>query len=193
VNRPLHVLGISGSLRQRSYNRGLLRAASEVAPAGMEIELFDLHGIPIYDGDVEASGDPEPVLDLKLAIDRADAVLIATPEYNHGIPGGLKNAIDWASRPPRYSVFDRKPVAIMGASTGINGTALAQEQLREALAFPGAQTLPSPGVLVTKARDKFDADGNLHDEETRESVAELLEALAEWTDRVRAVSTSIAA
>jgi chromate reductase len=190
MERPLHVLGLSGSLREQSYNRGLLRAAQEVAPPGMEIEVFDLHGIPVYDGDVERLGDPEPVKALKLAIDRADAVLIATPEYNYGIPGGLKNAIDWASRPPRYSVLDGKPVAVMGASTGIGGTANAQAQLRQALAFPGAQTMPEPEVLVSKARDKFDAEGNLVDEQTRESVRELLDALVEWSARVRTVSAA---
>ena len=192
MNRPLHVLGISGSLRKRSYNRGLLRAAREVAPPGIEIHLYDLHGIPIYDGDVEAQGDPPEVVRFKRAIDRADAVLIATPEYNHGVPGGLKNAIDWASRPPRYSVLDGKPVALMGASTGIGGTARAQEQLREALAFPGAQTLAEPEVLVSKAREKFDVEGNLVDARARDSVRELLEALAAWTGRVRAVGAAAA-
>jgi chromate reductase len=193
MNRPLHVLGISGSLRRGSYNRGLLRAAQEVAPPGMEIELYDLHGIPLYDGDVEALGDPHRVRDFKLAIDRADAVLIATPEYNHGIPGGLKNAIDWASRPPRYSVLDGKPVAVMGATTGIGGTARAQQHLREALAWPGAQTMPQPELLVSEAREKFELEGNLVEPETRESVRELLEALAEWTDRVRRVVAAAAA
>jgi chromate reductase, NAD(P)H dehydrogenase (quinone) len=190
MESPLHVLGLSGSLREQSYNRGLLRAAQEVAPPGMEIEVFDLHGIPVYDGDVERLGDPGPVKALKLAIDRADAVLIATPEYNYGIPGGLKNAIDWASRPPRYSVLDGKPVAVMGASTGIGGTANAQAQLRQTLMYPGAQTMPEPEVLVSKARDRFDAEGNLVDEETRESVHKLLDALVEWSARVRSVAAA---
>jgi chromate reductase len=156
----------------------------------MEIGLFDLHAIPPYDGDVEAAGDPEPVDRLKAAIRGADALLIATPEYNYGIPGVLKNAIDWASRPPRESVLDAKPVAIMGASTGIGGTAEAQAQLRRALMFPGAQTLPQPEVLVSRARGKFEADMGLTDEETRIAIANLLEALVAWTARVEVVAAA---
>jgi len=132
------VLGIPGSLRQASYNRALLEAAQEVAPAGMEILIFDLGDIPAYNGDVEAAGDPKPVVAWKEAIRSADGLLIATPEYNHGTSGLLKNAIDWASRPARQSVLDAKPVALMGASTGLGGTARAQADVRDTLAFPGA-------------------------------------------------------
>jgi chromate reductase, NAD(P)H dehydrogenase (quinone) len=121
----MDVLGICGSLRRDSYNRALLVAAQVVAPPGMQIDILDLHGIPAYDADVEATGDPEGVHRLKAAIRGADALLIATPEYNYGIPGALKNAIDWASQPKRRSVLDAKPVAIMGATTGIGGTAEA--------------------------------------------------------------------
>src|SRR5438105_1890059 len=110
------VLGIAGSLRRASYNRGLIRAAREVAPQGMEISAFDLLPVPLYNGDVEAEGDPEPVRDLKERIRAADALLIAAPEYNYSIPGVLKNAIDWASRPPSDSALRHKPIALMGAS-----------------------------------------------------------------------------
>ena len=118
----MQVLGIAGSLRSASYNRALLRAARELAPAGAEIVDFDLRELPFYDGDVEAAGDPEAVAAFKDAIRAADALLIATPEYNHGLPGVLKNAIDWASRPALASPLAGKPVAIMGASTGRGGT-----------------------------------------------------------------------
>ena len=181
----MQLLGISGSLRSGSFNTALLRAAQELAPADMKIEIVRLHDIPPYDGDVEAAGDPEPVRALKQAIADADALLIATPEYNRGIPGVLKNAIDWASRPPRHSVLDAKPVALVGASTGIGGTANAQEQLRQALAFPGAQTMPDPHVLVGRARDKFDEGGTLTDETTRRELHQLLVALADWRARVQ--------
>jgi chromate reductase len=171
------VLGISGSLRAGSYNRALLRAARDLAPAGMEIVDFDLRELPFYDGDVEAAGDPEPVTAFKEAIRSADAVLIATPEYNRGIPGVLKNAIDWASRPPLGSPLAGKPVAIMGASTGLGGTARAQEQLRAALEFSRANVLAQPELLVPEAYLSFGADGRLTDDRVRSGIAELLAEL----------------
>ena len=137
-NRTLHVLGFAGSLRQGSYNRALLRAAKELAPEGMVIDIFDLTPIPLYNADVEAKGDPEAVAAFKAAIRRADALLIACPEYNHGVPGVLKNAIDWASRPPRSAALDRKPLALMGASPGMTGSARGQSQLRQAFVSPTA-------------------------------------------------------
>jgi chromate reductase len=174
----MYLLGIAGSLREGSYNRGLLRAARELAPEGVELEEHDLRGLPFYDGDLEAAGDPAPVTELKEAIQRADALLIATPEYNRGVPGGLKNAIDWASRPALASPLAGKHVAIMGASTGLGGTARAQQQLRDALEFPGAIILQRPEVLVPEAFMRFDEHGELVDEETRREIAELLESLA---------------
>ncbi len=171
------VLGIAGSLREGSYNRGLLRAARELAPEGVELEEYDLRGLPFYDGDLEAAGDPGSVTELKDAIRRADALVIATPEYNRGLPGGLKNAIDWASRPPLASPLAGKHVAIMGASTGRGGTARAQQQLRDALEFPRAIVHAEPQVLVPEAFMRFDERGELVDEETREKIAELLAVL----------------
>ena len=173
------ILAISGSLRERSYNRALLRAARELAPAGVEIEEFDLSPIPFYDGDVEAAGDPEPVASLRAAVAEADALLLATPEYNRGTSGALKNAIDWLSRPALASVLRWKPVAIMGASSGRGGTRRAQEQVREALLFPGAVVLEAPEVLVHLAWERFDADGELVDEQVKDDVQALLHALAE--------------
>jgi chromate reductase len=180
------VLGIAGSLRRGSYNRGLLLAARELAPPGMEIELFERLGeIPLFSQDVEAEGDPEPVAALKEAIRAADALLIATPEYNYGVPGVLKNAVDWASRPPRGSPLGGKPAAVMGASPGMAGTARAQLQLRQAFLFTGTHVLPAPEVLVAHARDKFDAAGTLVDEPTRAFVRQMLERLAPWARHMR--------
>ncbi|MDQ2909572.1 MAG: NAD(P)H-dependent oxidoreductase [Actinomycetota bacterium] len=173
----MRLLGIAGSLREGSYNRGLLRAAAELAPEGVELEEHDLRELPFYDGDLEAAGDPMPVTELKEAIGRADALLIATPEYNRGLPGRLKNAIDWASRPALASPLAGKPVAIMGASTSRGGTARAQQQLRDALEFPRALVLEKPQVLVPEAFMRFDADGRLVDEQTRQEITELLETL----------------
>jgi len=181
----LKVLGIAGSLRAGSFNRSLLRAAQELAPAGMTITAFDLAAIPLYNGDVEAQGDPEPVTALKSAIRQADALLIATPEYNFGVPGVLKNAIDWASRPPRDSVLKGKPAAIMGATPGMGGTARAQMQLRQAFVFTQTLAMLSPEVLVARAHEKFDASGGLTDEKTRQLVGHFLQALAEWTLRLK--------
>jgi chromate reductase len=177
------VLGIAGSLRSGSYNRALIRAARELAPEGVEIVELDLRELPFYDGDVEAAGDPGAVTAFKEAIRSADAILIATPEYNHGIPGVLKNAVDWASRPALASPLAGKPVAIMGASTGRGGTRRAQRRLREALAFPRADVL-EPQVLVPEAYMRFDEEGELVDEETRAAISSLLEALVAVTDDV---------
>ena len=180
----LDVLGIAGSLRAGSFNRSLLRAAQELAPAGMQITAFDLAPIPLYNADVEAKGDPEPVAALKSAISRADALLIVTPEYNFGMPGVLKIAIDWASRPPRSSVLMGKPAAIMGATPGMGGTGRAQLQLRQAFLFTQTLAVLAPEVLVARAGEKFDASGRLTDEPTRKFVAQLLQALAGWTARL---------
>jgi len=174
----MRVLGISGSLRADSFNSGLLRAAADVLPPGAELEVFDgLKAIPPYDADDDLGPGPEPVRALREAISEADALLIATPEYNRGVPGGLKNAVDWASRPPLGSPLAGKPVALMGASTGRGGTALAQQQLRQALEFPRAVVLDEPQVLVPEAYLHFDDHGNLVDESIRAEVAELLDTL----------------
>jgi chromate reductase, NAD(P)H dehydrogenase (quinone) len=173
----VRILGIAGSLREGSYNRALLRTAGELLPEGVELEEFDVRSLPFYDGDVEAAGEPEPVVALKDAVRGADALLIATPEYNRGIPGVLKNAIDWASRPPLASPLAGKPVAIMGASTGRGGTARAQEQLRAALEYSRANVLEQPEVLVPEAFMRFDERGEVVDEGIRAELAELLDTL----------------
>lgn len=177
------ILGIPGSLRRASYNRALLRAAQQAAPDGVDIEVFDLLPIPPYNADVEAEGDPAPVSELKERIRVADALLIATPEYNYSVPGVLKNAIDWASRPPRDSPLYHKPVALMGASPGGFGTVRSQLALRQIFLFTKSDVLLEPELHVSAAGDKFDADGNLTDGRTRENVAALVAALVEWTRR----------
>ncbi len=180
----IRVVAIAGSLRQASYNRGLLRAAVGVTPTGMVMEIFDLAAIPMYNQDVEDAGEPLPVVAFKRAIREADALLVATPEYNHGVPGVLKNAIDWASRPRATSPLKDRPVAIMGASPGRGSTARAQAQLRETFVFAGACVMPQPEVLVGSAASLFDEDGDLTDDRIRASIAELVEALRAWTIRL---------
>jgi chromate reductase len=172
------ILGFAGSLRSRSYNRALLRVAAEEAPEGMSIETFDLADIPLYNQDVEDQGDPGPVAEFKEAISRCEGVLISTPEYQHGMSGVLKNALDWASRPAGGSVMKGKPVAIMGASPSPIGTARSHLQLRHTLNYLQADMVFRPEVLVAQAREKFDEEGRFTDETGRRSMAELLEALA---------------
>jgi len=177
-------LGFAGSLRRASYNRGLIRAAADLAPTGITIEVFDLADLPLYNQDVEEAGEPAAVLAFKEAIGRADALLVATPEYNHGVPGVLKNALDWASRPRISSPLRDKAVGVMGASPGRGSTARAQAQLRDAFVFTGACVMPLPELLVGGASQYFDGDGNLTDPDVRGSVVELVTALGAWTTRI---------
>jgi chromate reductase len=182
---PLKVLGVAGSLRRASFNRALLRAAQDQAPEGLVIEIFDLAAVPLYNGDVEAEGDPEGVAAFKQAIRDADAVLLVTPEYNHGVPGVMKNAIDWASRPPQSAPLAHKPVGIIGASPGMTGSARGQSQLRQAFEFTNSYCMPQPELLVFRAHEKFDAEGNLTDETTSAYLRRYLEAFMEWVHRLR--------
>lgn len=183
MSDPIHVLAISGSLRKSSFNSALVRAAIELAPAGMTIEVADIRHVPNYDEDVRVQAYPAPVQKLREQIEKADALLIATPEYNFSIPGLLKNAIDWASRPPHG--FGGKPLAIMGASGGNLGTARAQYHLRQVAVFLDMHPVNKPEVFVGRAMEKIDEQGNLHDEATRKMIAQLLESLATWTRKLR--------
>lgn len=180
VTQTLSVLGISGSLRKRSYNTGLLRAARSLSPDGMEISIFDIAPIPLFNADKLAQGEPVSVLEFKARIAAADALLIATPEYNHSIPGVLKNALDWASRPRNLSPFRGKPVALVGAG-GSSGTIYAQQHLHTIAEALGMQVLPAPSLLIARAWEKFDPAGNLSDEHTRQELAGVLAGLAAWT------------
>lgn len=178
----MNVLGIAGSLRQASFNRGLLRAARELAPPGMSIAPFDLLDLPLYNGDDEAAPPPRAA-ELRARIRAADAVLIATPEYNYSISGVLKNAIDWGSQPLGANAWDGKPAAIMGAAVSSVGTARAQLHLRQSLTALNMYVLNGPELLVGRAGEKFDAAGNLIDATTRTRLRDLLEAFAAWTRR----------
>jgi chromate reductase len=174
-----NVVGFAGSLRRGSFNRALLRAATELAPPALHIVIHDLDGIPLYNGDVEAAGAPSSVVQLREAIRQADGLLIATPEYNYGVPGVLKNTIDWLSRPPRDSALNGKVAAVMGASPGMMGTARAQSQLRQAFVFTNTYALLQPEVLVGHAHEKFDGDGRLVHQATRDFLATFLQRLAD--------------
>jgi chromate reductase len=181
----MRIMGIAGSLRRGSYNRALLDAARAQAPASMTIDTFALDDVPLYNADLDANGQrPAAVQRLKKAVADADALLVATPEYNHTVPGVLQNAIDWASRPGLKSPLAGKPVAIMGASAGV-GTARAQQQLKLVLMSTLALVMPHPGVLVGQAPEKFDASGALVHEPTRKSLAAFLNDLDAWVQRVR--------
>jgi len=182
----IRVLGIAGSLRAGSLNRALIHAAIELAPAGMEVHALEgLAAVPLFNEDVEAQGDPPAVRALKGAIQDADALLIATPEYNYGVPGVLKNAIDWASRPAGKCPLNGKPAALMGASMGLQGTARAQSALRQTLVFTETYTMLRPELYLARAHEKFDANGRLNDEPTRKQVRKLLEAFVGWIARFR--------
>ena len=183
--KTLRILGVAGSLRHGSLNRALLRTAVELAPPGMILTTFDLLEVPLYNGDIEAGGDPPGVSAFKQAIREADAVLFVTPEYNHGVPGVMKNAVDWASRPPREAPLGGKPVGIIGASPGATGSARGQSQLRQAFEFTNSYCMPQPEILVFRAHEKFDADGRLTDEATGTYLRKYLEALMAWTLRFK--------
>jgi chromate reductase len=181
----IKVLGIAGSLRKGSFNKALLNAAVELQPDGMKIEIFDISSIPLYNGDIESEGTPTAVNAFKNKIAEADALLIVTPEYNYSIPGVLKNAIDWASRPPASSPLNQKPLGIMGASSGLMGTVRAQMHLRQTAVLTNMYTMNRPEVLVTKAHEKFDKEGKLTDENTAQHIRKFLSALAEWATKFK--------
>ena len=183
MGKVFKILGFAGSLRKDSYNKSLLRAALELVPEGVELEIFDLEGIPPFNQDLE-NQPVEKVKEFKAKLRAADAILIATPEYNYSIPGVLKNAIDCASRPYGDNAFSHKPVAIMGASMGMIGTARAQYHLRQCFVFLDCFALNQPEVMVSSAQDKIDKDGKVADQKTRELIRKLLENLVAWTGRL---------
>ena len=179
----IKVLGISGSLRAGSYNSGLLRAAATVLPPGMEMTIFDIGTLPLFNADVERTGPPESVPALQHAIAAADGLLFAVPEYNYSISGVLKNAIDWASR-GRPSSLDGKPAAIMGVG-GRQGTVRAQMHMRQIALHNSVRIMIDPELLLARSRRRFDSEGNLTDEGTREQLGEFMAALDEWIRHCR--------
>ncbi|HET8596721.1 MAG TPA: NAD(P)H-dependent oxidoreductase [Castellaniella sp.] len=174
---PIHILAIGGSLRQGSYNRLLIEQARRQAPQGAIIEIAELSDVPLYDGDVEAQGLPDSVKRLAAQASRADAFLIATPEYNYSVPGVLKNAIDWLSR-AHTAPFSGKPAAIISASMSWLGGARAQYHLRQILVYLDARTLNKPELFISAAHEKFSASGELTDPAARQGLSNLLAALA---------------
>lgn len=182
---PIKVLGICGSLRKASFNTLTMKAACELVPDGMTITTYDHIGeFPHYHDDVRLAGYPPIVQDFRNQIAAADAVLFVSPEYNYSISGVLKNAIDWASRPPNMP-FDGKPAALMGASGGIFGTARAQYQLRQMLVSVNMYAVNQPQVMIGGAPQKFDAAGKLIDQASRDLIAQLLTALRELAIKLR--------
>jgi chromate reductase, NAD(P)H dehydrogenase (quinone) len=185
MDKKVRILGFAGSLRKDSYNKALLRTAQDLLPAEAQLEVFDLEGIPLFNQDLE-NQPMDKVKEFKAGIRAADALLIATPEYNYSIPGVLKNAIDQASRPYGDNAFAGKPVAFMGASVGMLGTARAQYHLRQCCVFLDMHALNQPEVMVPFVTDKCDKTGRIADATTRQKVKELLEALIIWTRRFAA-------
>jgi chromate reductase len=184
VMRDLTFLGIAGSLRRDSYNRAALRAAQSLLPAGVVLDGFDLAKLPLYNQDDEHA-PPLAVRELKRAVRAADAIVFATPEYNYSIPGVLKNAIDWASRPHGDNAWARKPVAILGASIGAFGSIRAQLHLRQTFVFLDMYALNTPEVAIPNAAKAFGENGELVDQTARKLIAKLLQELADTTRRLQ--------
>jgi chromate reductase len=179
----MRIVGIAGSLRTASFNRALLRAVAELAPDGIDIEIHSIDGVPPFNEDEEKGAVPEAVARLREAVGSAHGLIVATPEYNAGVPGVLKNALDWLSRPPGRGVLVGIPTAILGATPGRLGTARAQAHLRALFEFNAAPVMPSPQAFVSLAREKFDAEGRLTDERTRAFLVTFLQAFARWAER----------
>jgi len=187
MENKIKILGFAGSLRKKSYNMALLQNAIDLKPDNMALEIFDLSSIPIYNDDVREIGYPEQVEIFRKKIAESDGLLIATPEYNYSIPGVLKNAIDWASRPPNQP-FDGKPIAIMGASGGISGTIRAQMHLRDICVYVNMIPLNKPQLFIQKAKEQFDDAGKFINDASRNQLKKLLEALGNWTLTIKSAS-----
>src|SRR5882762_3363737 len=192
MSSHVRILGIAGSFRRGSYNQAALRAAKLLVPANSEIGHFQLDGIPMFNEDDEKR-PPASVVELKKRVRSADAVLIVTPEYNYSIPGVLKNAIDWAARPPGDSAWSGKPAAIMGASLAAIGTARAQQHLRQILVALNIFLLNQPEVVIADAAHRFNEDGDLIHEPTKQLIQELLQSLVDWTRQLSPASESTSA
>jgi chromate reductase, NAD(P)H dehydrogenase (quinone) len=187
----IKILGIAGSLRKASFNRAALRATQSLLPNDARMEIFELDGIPAFNQDEEGN-PPGRVAEFKSKIREADAILLVTPEYNYSVPGVLKNAIDWASRPYGDNAWNGKPVAIMGASIGLFGTARAQYHLRQMFVFLNMYPVNQPEVMIGAAQNRFDAQGNLTDEQSKKLIRTLLRNLVDQTRQMRQVRAAVA-
>ena len=184
MTNKIKILAFPGSLRKNSYNRMLINSLMELKPENMEIEITDLTDIPLFNGDVEDAGMPASVAAFREKVSKADGVIISTPEYNHSIPGVLKNALDWASRAP-HNPFSGKPVGIMGASMGMSGTISAQENLRHVGVLLNIHAMNYPTILIRTAQDKFDSAGKLTDEKIKEDLKKFLLSFSEWVEKIK--------
>ncbi|QQK80758.1 NAD(P)H-dependent oxidoreductase [Salicibibacter cibi] len=177
-----NILGISGSLRRDSFNRHVLAAATELAEADVALSTYDLAAVPLFNGDLEEGGDPASVAEFKRAILDSDGIFIVTPEYHHGMPGVLKNAIDWAGSDANHNVLKGMPTATIGASPTMFGTAFSQQQLKQSLVAAGASVMQQPSVFIAHANKKIAKNGAITDEDTKAMIASSLRAFSEWID-----------
>jgi chromate reductase, NAD(P)H dehydrogenase (quinone) len=189
MSEKIKLLGIAGSLRKASTNRGALRAAAELVPDGAELEIFELNDIPLYNEDLEKD-PPAIITEFKKKIRASDAIVFVTPEYNYSTSGVLKNAIDWASRPYGDSAWEGKPAAIMGVSGGAIATARAQYDLRKSMVFLNMHPLNRPEVMIGNSGEKFNSDGDLTDEKTKEFIAKQMKALVEKAKEMKTTARS---
>ena len=188
---PITILAIAGSLRRDSYNKSALRAAQGLCPEGARLEIYDIAGLPLFNQDEERNPTPK-VTDFKQKIRAADAILISTAEYNYGLPGVLKNAIDCASRPYGDNAWNGKPIAIMSAALGTAGGIRAQYQLRQCFVFLNLEAVVQPEVAIASAQQRFDDKGNLTDETSKKQIAQLLQNLVYKARLMRQASKSAA-
>jgi len=186
----LQLLGICGSLRRGSYNRMLLRTVIEMLPSEIAVETAEIGDIPLYNADLDTVDPPAPVRRLRAQIASADGLLIASPEYNYSVPGGLKNAIDWASRPANNSVLNRKPIAIMGTAGGRFGSVRAQLTWRQVFLFTESYVMLKPELIVPNAAQVFDDNGILEDKSLREFIQTYVDAVDDWMTRHKNSRTS---
>lgn len=177
------MIGIAGSLRKNSFNKALLRHMAEQCPEAVDFSIYDLKHIPLFNADLEEHGDPQPVIHFKEAVEEADGLVIVTPEYSHGVPGVLKNALDWAASVTNKNVLDNKPAFVLGASPSPLGTAFAQVQVKQTLAAAGALVMQQPELYIGSIQKKLDEDGNLTDEKTRKALGQSLDTFIQWIQK----------
>ncbi|SDI27875.1 NADPH-dependent FMN reductase [Alteribacillus bidgolensis] len=182
--QQLKMIGIAGSLRKDSFNKIILRHMAEQRPDAVDFSIYDLKHIPLFNGDLEVNGDPETVMNFKEAVEKADGLVIVTPEYSHGVPGVLKNALDWAASVTNQNVLDNKPAFVLGASPSPLGTAFAQAQVKQTLTAAGALVLQQPELYIGGIQNKLDKAGNLTDEKTRKALGQSMDTFIHWIQKM---------